>query len=205
MQITSSVDTLVCDTAQIAVWQSDERFAYHRELVTPDINVFEWLSEKFFGLLRRVFGSRFVEEYSAVVLIVIAIIILGLLGWLVYKKYPGLFVRTDKKTPAYAIEEDTIYGVDFEKAIDEALSRPDYREAVRLLYLQTLKLLSDEGRIDWQLYKTPTQYVHEERTPAFARLTNHFLRVRYGNFDASEQLFDAMRTLQAEMKEGGER
>ena len=79
----------------------------------------------------------------------------------------------------------------------------DYREAVRLLYLQTLKQLSDEKRIDWQLYKTPTQYVYEVRMPAFRQLTNHFLRVRYGNFEATEALFHVMRSLQEEVKKGG--
>ena len=47
------------------------------------------------------------------------------------------------------------------KRIADALCPTDYREAVRLLYLQTLKQLSDGKRIDWQLYKTPTQYIYE--------------------------------------------
>ena len=107
-----------------------------------------------------------------------------------------------KNALPYAVEEDTIYGVDFARGIADALSRSDYREAVRLLYLQTLKQLSDEKRIDWQLYKTPTQYVYEVRMPAF-RLTNHFLRVRYGNFEATEALFHVMQSLQEEVKKGG--
>ena len=49
--------------------------------------------------------------------------------------------------------------------------------------LQTLKRLSDEKRIDWQPYKTPAQYINEVRMPVFRQLTNHFLRVRYGNFE----------------------
>ena len=108
-----------------------------------------------------------------------------------------------KNALPYAVEEDTIYGVDFARGIADALSRSDYREAVRLLYLQTLKQLSDEKRIDWQLYKTPTQYVYEVRMPAFRQLTNHFLRVRYGNFEATEALFHIMQSLQEEVKKGG--
>ena len=61
----------------------------------------------------------------------------------------------------------------------------------------------DEKRIDWQLYKTPTQYVYEVRMPAFRQLTNHFLRVRYGNFEATEALFHVMQSLQEEVKKGG--
>ena len=80
---------------------------------------------------------------------------------------------------------------------------PIIGKAVRLLYLQTLKRLSDEKRIDWQPYKTPTQYINEVRIPVFRQLTNHFLRVRYGNFEATEELFNSMKSLQEEIGKGG--
>ena len=112
-------------------------------------------------------------------------------------------MRSSKNKLPYEVEEDTIYGVDFSGGIADALSRSDYREAVRLLYLQTLKRLSDEKRIDWQPYKTPTQYINEVRMPVFRQLTNHFLRVRYGNFEATEELFDSMKSLQEEIGKGG--
>ena len=121
----------------------------------------------------------------------------------VYKKRPELFMRSRKSTLPYTVGEDTIYGVDFAERIADALARTDYREAVRLLYLQTLKQLSDGKRIDWQLYKTPTQYIYGVRLPAFRQMTNHFLRVRYGNFEATETLFHAMRDLQKEVEKGG--
>ena len=38
---------------------------------------------------------------------------------------------------------------------------------------------------------------------AFNRLTNDFLRVRYGNFEATEILLGSMRALQDEVKKGG--
>ena len=41
MNLTSPADTLVCDTAQIALWQSDPAYNYNRELITPEMNVFE--------------------------------------------------------------------------------------------------------------------------------------------------------------------
>ena len=57
-------DTLVCDTAQIAVWQSDPAFAYSRELIAPEINVLEWFSRWFGKLLDKIFGNTLVAEYS---------------------------------------------------------------------------------------------------------------------------------------------
>lgn len=201
--INTPADTLVCDTVKIAIWQSDSAYDYNRELITPELNVFDWIGRQFDHLLRKIFGSHFAEQYSELILICIAIIILLLIIWFIYKKRPELFMRSHKNALPYTVEEDTIYGVDFPEGIASALSRRDYREAVRLLYLQTLKQLSDEQRIDWQPYKTPTQYIYEVRLPAFRQLTNHFLRVRYGNFEATEELFHSMQTLQEEMKKGG--
>lgn len=200
MNLTSPADTLVCDTVQIALWQSDPAYSYNRELITPEINFFEWIGKQFGELLRKIFGSRFAEEYSGGVLICIAIIILLLIVWFVYRKRPELFMSSRQNTLPYTVGEDTIYGVDFSKGITDAISRRDYREAVRLLYLQTLKRLSDAERIDWQLYKTPTQYLNEVRLPAFRQLTNHFLRVRYGNFEATEELFHMMQSLQEDIE-----
>ena len=203
MNLTSPADTLVCDTAKIALWQSDPAYDYNRELITPELNLFEWISRQFGEFLRKIFGSRFAEEYSGLILICIAIILLLLIIWFVYKKRPELFMRSPKNALPYTVGEDTIYCVDFPGGIAGALSRQDYREAVRLLYLQTLKQLSDAERIDWQLYKTPTQYLNEVRLPAFRQLTNHFLRVRYGNFEATEELFRTMQALQEEIGKGG--
>lgn len=38
MNLTSPADTLVCDTAQIALWQSDPAYNYNCELITPEMN-----------------------------------------------------------------------------------------------------------------------------------------------------------------------
>lgn len=202
MQI-SPVDTLVCDSARIAVWQSNPDYDYNRELMVPDESLFEMLQRWLGKLLQRLLGSAVAEQYSTYIWIGIFVVILLLLFWFLYKKKPELFMRSGKKSSLYTVEDDTIYGIDFPKAISQMIAVHDYREAIRLLYLQTLKELSDGGRIDWQLYKTPTQYIYEVRIPAFRQLTNHFLRVRYGNFDATETLFEQMQTLQDEIRKGG--
>lgn len=198
----AAADTLVYDTAQIAAWQSDAAYAYNRELAAPEVNLMEWIVREIDEVLNKLFGIRVVQEYSELFWITVSLLIMGLVVWFVYKKHPMLFVRSGKGHTPYIVEEDSIYGVDFEQRIGQALSRADYREAVRLLYLQTLKWLSDAGRIDWQPYKTPTQYLYEVRLPAFRQLTNHFLRVRYGNFEATETLFRDMRVWQEELKRG---
>ena len=96
--LTSPADTLVCDTVQIAKWQSNPAYDYNRELITPEINVFEWFRRQFGELLQKIFGSRFAEEYSGLILICLAIVILVLIIWFLYKKRPELFMRSPKNT-----------------------------------------------------------------------------------------------------------
>lgn len=205
--MTASADTLVYDSLSIAAWQADPAYDYNRELVTPEFNLIEWLNVWLGKLLQKIFGSEFAEEYTGIILVVLFIIVLLLIVWFVYKKRPELFMRSRKVLP-YGVEEDTIYGVDFQKEISIALSCGDYREAVRLFYLQTLKQLSDAGKINWQPYKTPTEYIYEIKADGlkspFRELTNRFLRVRYGNFEATEALFREMQILQEEITKGGD-
>lgn len=200
----SPTDTLVYDTAQVAAWQADTAYGYNRELTAPEQSLLQWLDRWLGEILQEIFGSRSAGDYSQPVLIGIALLLLALAGRFIYRKNPAIFVRSRKNSLPYGVEEDTIYGVDFDGGIASSLSRRDYREAVRLLYLQTLKRLSDEKRIDWQPYKTPTQYIYEVRMPAFRQLTQHFMRVRYGNFEATEELFGTMLALQESIGKGGE-
>ena len=58
---------------------------------------FEWFSRWFGKLLDKIFGNTLVAEYSEVVLICIAVLILVLVIWFVYKR-PELFIRSRKST-----------------------------------------------------------------------------------------------------------
>ena len=157
--MTAPADTIVYDSLTVAYWQGQPEYDYNRELITPEFDILAWLNLWVGRLLQKIFGSAFAEKYTAAVLVALFVVVLLLIIWFIYKKRPELFVRS-KRTLPYRVEGDTIYGVDFQKEIDSAISRKDYREAVRLLYLQTLKHLSDIGKIDWQLYKTPTYYIY---------------------------------------------
>ena len=81
--IGSPADTLVCDTVQIAAWQSDSAFDYNRDLISPEVNVLEWISRWFGKLLQKILGSDFAHEYSDMVLIGIAILLLVSVIWFV--------------------------------------------------------------------------------------------------------------------------
>lgn len=200
-------DTLAFDSLRVEHWQSNPAYDYNRELLTPDVDLLGVLSRWINDLLELIFGNRFAEEYGEHTLALICIAIVLLLLWFLYRKRPELFVRSRRVPLHYTLQEDTIYGVDFDAEIARSLARSDYREAIRLLYLQTLKMLSDRELIEWQPYKTPTEYLYEVKGDAlqgvFRQLTNSFLRIRYGNFEATEELYRAMCGWQARIREGG--
>ena len=93
---------------------------------------------------------------------------------------------------------ENIHEIDFDTAVDEAVSLRNFRLAIRLLYLQTLKHLSDTGHIDYKPDKTNRQYVYElansSLQPDFERLTRQFEFVWYGDFSIDEARFITLQT-----------
>lgn len=199
------MDSLQLDSTLVAAFQQDPRYDYDRELVGGSQNLLEWIASVISDWLSETFNVLMDNDAVYYTLVGVGVLLLCFLVWIVWKKNPKLFRHSDDGSPDYDVEEDTIYGIDFDAEIRHALEQHDYRQAVRLLYLQTLKQLSDDGRIDWQPSKTPMQYMRQMNDAAFRQLSNHFIRVRYGNFEATEELFLQMKTLQQGIaKKGGE-
>ena len=210
--MTFQADTIIYDAQKIADYQADGRFDYNTQLYMPDYSWFDIIKRWFNRIMNAIFSGKFEENVTTPVMIFLFIAIIISILYFLYKKRPELFTREKKVAPLpYDIEEENIHGIDFIKELSVALDCSDYRLAIRLLYLQTLRLLSDNKLIDWQIHKTPTEYLYEirnnEMKPLFRELTNRFLRVRYGNYAATPEVYDMMHDLQTDMKkmmEGGE-
>ena len=191
-------DSIVIDSTQLAVWRENPRYDYDRELVDGGQNLLEWFWETVTRWFFETFDTVLDNDVVACALIIAGVVLTGFLAWLIWKKNPRLFRRSEDAPLDYETSEDTIYGIDFDDAIARAVAGGDYRQAVRLTYLQTLKHLSDNGHIDWQPSRTPMQYMRQMDSKPFHDLTRHFIRVRYGNFEATEQLFQQMKALQSQ-------
>lgn len=202
-------DSLLYDTAKIAEYQSDTRYDYNSQLQTGVslMDIFQkWLSH----LIQRMFGSLSEETADTVVtylLIGFFVLTIVFVVYFVWKKHPELFMREKKLSDIpYDIEEENIYGIDFEKELSAALDVGDFRNAMRIVYLQTLRYMADRQWIEWQIFKTPTEYVYELspkglRQP-FRVFTNYFLQVRYGNYKATAELFEKMAELKRQLWKG---
>ena len=199
-------DTILYDTKKIVDYQKDSRFDYLSQNEMPDYSWFDMVSRWFNRLINSLFSGKIEQNITTPLLIFIFLLILTTILYFLYKKRPELFMRAKKTTAMpYHIEEGNIHEIDFEKEIASALQGNDYRLAIRLLYLQTLRFLSDSHQIDWQIHKTPMEYLYEitsqEIRQPFRVFTNHFLHVRYGNYPASNELFDTMFEIQTSIKQ----
>lgn len=110
---------------------------------------------------------------------------------------------------AYENLAENIHEINFDTAIDEAVGQRNFRLAVRLLYLKTIKQLTDAGRIAYKPEKTNRQYVYElANSPLqtdFERLTSQFEFVWYGDFPVDEAQFSALRTAFVAFNRSGQR
>ena len=196
-------DTLSCDSALLHQYRADEAYNYARELQAPELDWWDWLMSKIGEFLSDLFSIQGKGDFRIVIYIVIALAFIALIAFILYRYQFKLFGRAGKVTNEND-EEDNIYGVDFEAVYVKAMAQKDYYKAVRIVYLRTLRWLSDGNKISWQLYKTPTQYTREYLSVEFERMTTAFMRVRYGNYQASEELVKLLINLESKIKEGGQ-
>lgn len=195
-------DTLQTDQQLLQQLQQDPRYAYAIEEQKPSLmdEFLKWIGERLDAHL-----DANISFYRPVFYSLCTLAVIILVWWLVRSGVLQCLLAILKKEDVSIEEaEENIHVIDFEAEIARARSAGDYTRASRLLYLQTLKQLSDARRIDWQPQKTPAQYTREVSGRAFLQLTNHFVRIRYGGFEADEQLFLTMEALQAETGKGGE-
>ena len=200
------VDTIIYDAKKISDYQHNSRFDYLSQLELPDYSWFDLVAMWFNRLINSIFSGRFEERITTPFMIIIFLLIVSTVIFFLFKKRPELFMRAKKAaSPPYSIEEENIHSINFEQEIASALQSGDYRLAIRLLYLQTLRFFSDNQLIDWQIHKTPMEYLYElkvkDMRQPFRVFTNHFLHVRYGNYPASSELFATMLDLQTNIKQ----
>jgi len=199
-------DTIIYDADKIAAYHLDSHFDYLSQLDMPEYTWFDLVAQWFNRLLNALFSGKIGENVTTPLMIVIFFLLLLTSLYFLYKKRPELFSRARKTASIpYHFEEDTIHHINFDKEIVSTLQKGDYRLAIRLLYLQTLRFLSDNKLIDWQIHKTPMEYLYElsnkEMRASFRVFTNHFLQVRYGNYHASHELYEMLLNLQTSIKQ----
>lgn len=133
-----------------------------------------------------------------VVIIIAVLVLLGTLIFLYLKRNGYIFSNGKSKTVSgdESKETDALEVNDYDKQIQAAISERKYRLAVRLLYLQTLRILADGQRIIYRPDKTNAAYLRElSPTPfykPFARLTLDYEYIWYGELPVDDAQFNSI-------------
>lgn len=148
-------------------------------------------------LLQNVLRPLFSQEVSAAIEYAIYALSVALIVFLALKltrtDLRGLFYGAKKLNNIEFREEELLSADDLSNRIEEAISKREYRRAVRYLFLRALKELAAKNLIAWRIDKTNRDYVRELgradlKTP-LADLARLFEYVWYGNFELNETSF----------------
>ncbi|SOD95270.1 DUF4129 domain-containing protein [Spirosoma fluviale] len=177
--------------------QTDHDYQYTNDAPPPE----NPLARFWVWLMRKIGSFLASEAYQNVWQYVLLVAIAGTAIYLLMKAEVLDFLFSKKAQSvdlAYENLAENIHEINFDAAVDEAVSQRNFRLAVRLLYLQTLKYLSDTGRIQYKPDKTNRQYVYElansSLQPDFESLTRQFEFTWYGDFPIDETQFAALQT-----------
>ena len=192
---TSYIEENDISTATIEKYLSDDDFVYDR--VPPPAETFweqfkRWLQKWFY----KSFGENLPGWFWEVILWTLAV---ACLLFIIYKLFnheiKSVFRGKAAANKSVIINEgEDIHEMDFNFLIQEAITKGDYKNAIRLSYLKLLKNLTDKDLISWKADKTNTEYLSElkkhELYAPFKKTTFIFEYVWYGDFKITKQHFD---------------
>lgn len=154
-----------------------------------------WQSIADFFRKKRLGDVSLIQVLLALVMIfTVFFVVLSLLGVSVGQ----IFKRKAQDIHLFEEEQsEDLQNLDFDALLKEAESKGDYRRGVRLLYLETLKMLGEKGIIAYAKSRTNYEYLlsmqgHNLYTD-FESLTLKYDYVWYGNFDIDGAGFQQMR------------
>ena len=147
-----------------------------------------------------IFGNG---DFSGFFKIMFFVVVIGLLTYLMMKIAGGTAFLSNRKVEkeeiGYSIEnvEANLQKADLEGFARHALDKQDYKLAIRLYYLQIIKILNQNKLIKWKRDKTNNEYIREMRPSTyfkdFRSITRLFERVWYGDVNVQEKEFEQLR------------
>ncbi len=185
------------DRNRLERFHSDADFNYRmRTQKGPTLwdRILLWLGE-FINRLLYASGSTSAGKFIIYSLIIGALIfsVLKLLNVSPSK----LIVKPASKNLPFKVAHENIHEIPFESRIEEALENKNYKLAIRLYYLFSLKKLTDSGLIEWAPGKSNHDYIYELKRRVvkenFSSLSRLFEYAWYGGFQIEKSLSDQSR------------
>src|SRR5688500_6533948 len=109
-----------------------------------------------------------------------------------------IFSRSRRNRLAGDASHNVSINENLDEKIKEAIDNSNYRQAIRYMYLKTLKVLSDNNVITLHAKSTNQDYIRQmykhDDLGQFRQLTRIYEYVWYGEFDPTETQFEIIRT-----------
>ena len=128
-------------------------------------------------------------------------VFLGALIYFLLQNKIDLFAKDSTRSATGTVAENEnadIFQIPYSELLRKAEQEGNYRGAVRLLYLQTLKLLSEANIIHYQPDYTNLHYIEQlyqtKFYNEFSAVTRHYEYVWYGKFEISQALYSTIKT-----------
>lgn len=163
-------------------WYADKEFRKEKSReAAPGGDFFEWPGRQ--------------QWYRILAWIIIIGGFLAVLIWFLASSNVGLFRRKSKLIAGATEEEaaENIFEINYQKEIDNAVQRGDYRLATRLLFLHLLKNLAEKNIIQYKQERTNFDYLLQLNSTGyykdFFRLTRNYEYAWYGEFEVNRDIF----------------
>lgn len=148
------------------------------------------------------------KTFRRVIWILVILVFIGALVWYLssinvkmFRKKVKVLNRDEEEMPL-----EDIFSLDYEQSIAKAVSKGDYRMAIRLNYLSTLKELSTRRLINYTDEKTNSSYLSElagtKYYRPFFRLTRGFEYSWYGQLPIAPDIFSRVQEEFNDFKKG---
>lgn len=178
--------------------KKEKKYSYEELLPSNDTSVLTQFWNRFIQWLKDFFSQESNEIITDIILYaflgtMILVVILQLMGI----DLVGLLLKRGKQAAVdFVPQNETIHGRNFDEEINAAIQKGEFRLGVRLLYLKTLKELSDKELINWTPNRTNRSYVEEisdKWRKDFGALTNHFEYAWYGGVPIPNAEFELIK------------
>jgi len=189
------VETRSFKTEHLESFRADPDFDYDRQSFSS-ISIFDiilaWLWNNFFKYLLQPGTATF---WEILIYIFAFSTIVYLVRQFMKNKLSGLFYKAENNQGKIAsINENNIHERDLNKLLEQEIENGRFRNAVRLMYLISLKTLSKNNLIHWKIGKTNQEYCSEINSDSqkalFSNLTKLYEYVWYGDFEISKISFE---------------
>ena len=185
------------DLQQLKEYSTRKDFQYEEQLALNTSwwdRFWRWIWELINGTLENRYSGSFIKYLLIAIVVTMVIFVIFKLMGLDLKIFSGKSKAIDIP---YDESMENIHEINFNEEIEKAMAKGNYRLAVRLLYLRSLKLLSDAELINWQPEKTNQAYIDElkdeERKKEFKLLTLQFDYIWYGDFPIEKESFKTLK------------